>query len=197
MGLMTGLAIAGTAISAATAVDGMIKSGNAKKALDNLDVPELENPNKNIQISTQGSDLIKEEGQRRTANILDTLQGGSARNVLSALPSLVAVNNQINQQAAADIDRQMINREYKIAGYEERLNGIEEQRYQGEIAGYGALQNAAQHQMWNGIKGTVSSLGSLGRSLEKTDIKNKAGDWNEDFDFKNPTSLPDFSIIPS
>jgi hypothetical protein len=166
MGFGTGLAIAGTAISAATSIGGAIQTGNAKKALDNLDVPTLENPFDNARISTMGSDIIKEEGQRRTANILGTLQGGDARNMFTALPSLVAMNNQINQQAALDIDRQMLNREDKKAEYEGRLNDIEEQRYQGELAGYGTLMNVGQQNMWNGINGAITSMGALGRSMD-------------------------------
>ena len=39
----------------------------AQKELDNLKVPELDNLFKDIKISTLGSDLLKEEGQRTSA----------------------------------------------------------------------------------------------------------------------------------
>lgn len=177
MAIATSTILAGAALAttATTTVDGIVKSNKANKALDNLQVPEYENPNRNISISTLGSDLIKEEGQRTTANILDTLQGGSARNIFSALPGLVATNNQINQQAGLDIDKQMLDREYAIAGYEERLNGVEENRYQRELSGIGAMYDAGQNQVWNGVNGMISSAGALGRSLDgdkKTDPNN-------------------------
>ena len=191
MALATGLAIASTVIAGATAVKGLMDSSDAEKALNNLSVPEYENPNRDIKISTSGSDLLKEEGQRRTANILDTLQGGSARNVFSALPNLVAMNNGINQQASVDIDKQMINREYAIANYEGRLNDVEENRYQSEIAGLGAMYNQGQQTMWNGINGTIAGLGSVGRAIDGTkpdpnDVNigeniNKGMSFNKDF----------------
>ena len=149
-----------------------------------------------------GSDIIKEEGQRRTANILGTLQGGDARNMFTALPSLVAMNNQINQQAALDIDRQMLNREYKKAEYEGRLNDIEEQRYQGELAGYGTLMNVGQQNMWNGINGAITSAGALGRSIDET--QTTKAKWKSDviknvnaFNFNNQSGIPDYSIMQS
>ncbi len=166
MGLLTGLAIASTAIAGATAVDGMVKSKKAEKALANLTVPELENPNRDISVSTVGSDLMKEEGQRQSANILGSLQYSDASNMFTALPRLASMNNQINQQASLQIDNQMQRREYAIAGYEERLNQVEENRYQGEVAGLGAMYNNGQQQMWNGIKGTISGAGSIGRAMD-------------------------------
>jgi len=146
--------------------NGISEKKKAKTALENLNVPTLENPYKDISVSTEGSDLIREEGQRRTANILDSLQGGSARNIFSALPSLVNMNNSINQKAALDIDNQMQKREYAIAGYEEKRNQYDENRYQGEIAGIGQMYNQGQQQIWNGIKGGISSVGALGRAID-------------------------------
>ena len=161
MAAITGTVIAGisTATAIASTVDGISKSNKAEKALDNLQTPEYDNPNREIKVSTAGSDLIKEEGQRTTANILNGMQGGSARTMLSGLPQLASFTNDINQKAALNI-------EYAIAGYEERLNGIEENRYQGEIAGLGAMYNSGQHQMWNGIKGTISGAGSSARAYD-------------------------------
>jgi len=177
MAVATGLAIASTAIAAGSAISGGIQSANAQKALENLNTPKLENPNRDIRISTMGSDLINEQGERRTANVLDTLQGGSARNIFSALPQLMASGNDISERAALNIDNQMINRENKIASYEERLNVIEENRYQNEIAGLGSMYNNGQQQIWNGIKGTISGAGSLGRMTDGN--KNLGG--NSDF----------------
>ena len=163
-------AITTAAIGAATALysvaDGISQKTKAKKALENLNTPEYENASENIQVSTAGSDLIKEEGQRTQANILDSLQGGSARNMFSALPGLMAMNNSINQKAGLDIDNQMIKRQYAIANSQERLNGIEENRYQGELGGIGNMYNQGNQQMWNGIKGTISAAGSMGRAMD-------------------------------
>lgn len=205
MAAITGTVLAGisAATAIATTVDGISKSNKAKKSLDNLNTPELENPYREVSVSTLGSDLIKEEGQRATANILEGMQGGSARTMLSGLPQLASFTNNINQKAAYDIDTQMQKREYGIAGYEAQLNGVEESRYQGEIAGLGAMYNNGQQQMWNGIKGTLSAAGSLNRGLGNTETKQPPTYQNEidnnidSFEFNNPTGLPDYRIKTS
>ena len=92
--------------------------------------------------------------------------------MFSALPGLMAMNNSINQKAGLDIDNQMIKRQYAIANSQERLNGVEENRYQGELGGIGNMYNQGNQQMWNGIKGTISGAGSLGRAIESNKDKN-------------------------
>ena len=165
---MSGITTA--AIGAATSLysvgSGIKQKMDAKEALANLKTPEYQNPSEKIKISTAGSDLIREEGQRTQANILNSLQGGSARNIFSAIPGLMAMNNNINQKAGLNIDNQMQKREYAIAASQERLNAIEENRYQGEIAGIGNMYNQGNQQMWNGIRGTISAAGTLGRAMD-------------------------------
>lgn len=156
----------GVATAAYTVYNAEEQKADAKKAMENLEVPELENPYENMRVSTMGSDLLREEGQRRTASVIDGLRGGGARNMMSAIPKIVAMNNDINQQARKEIDDQMLDRERLIAGYGDKQNDYEERRYQGELQGYGQMYYQGQQQMWNGVRTGLSSLGSLGRSLD-------------------------------
>lgn len=156
----------GVAATAYSIYSGEQQKAEAKKAIENLEVPELENPYEDMRISTMGSDLVKEEGQRRTATMVDELRGGGARNVMSAIPGLVAMNNDINQQAKKEIDDQMLNREQLIATYGEKRNQYEEDRYQGALAGYGQMYYQGQQQTWSGIRTGITSLGSLGRAIQ-------------------------------
>lgn len=156
-----GLATAGYSI-----YSGEKQKSDAKKAMENLEVPELKNPYESMRVSTAGSDLIREEGHRRTANVIEGLQGSGARNMLSAIPRLVAMNNRINQQAMREIDNQIQKRNYAIAGYEEKRNSYEEQRYNNELAGYGNMYDVGQNMVWNGIRTGVSSVGSLARGID-------------------------------
>ncbi len=158
------------------------QKSEAKEALANLEVPELENPYEDMRISTMGSDLIREEGQRRTANMIHSLEGGGARNMLSAIPRMVAMNNQINQQARVDIDKQMLERERMIAGYGEKQNQYEENRYQGALQGYGNMYNQGQQQVWNGIRTGLTTLGAVGRSFGNSEV---SSGFNSGFDTNN------------
>ena len=85
----------------------------------------------------------------------------------------MAMNNNINQKAGLNIDNQMQKREYAIAASQERLNAIEENRYQGEIAGIGNMYNQGNQQMWNGIQGTISAAGTIVRGLSDDDSDKK------------------------
>ena len=156
---------------------------DAKEALANLKTPEYQNPSEKIKISTAGSDLIREEGQRTQANILNSLQGGSARNIFSAIPGLMAMNNNINQKAGLNIDNQMQKREYAIAASQERLNAIEENRYQGEIAGIGNMYNQGNQQMWNGIRGTISAAGTIVRGLSDDDSDDDSDNYKKKYGY--------------
>lgn len=168
----------GVASAAYSIYSGEKQKSEAKKAIENLKTPELKNPYENMRISTMGSDLIREEGQRRTANILDSLQGGGARSMMSAIPKLVAMNNDINQQARKEIDDQMLQRERLIAGYGEKQNQYEENRYQNELQGYGQMYYQGQQQMWNGVRTGLTSVGSLGRAIDSKSSKNEDF-WND------------------
>ncbi|CAL2094717.1 hypothetical protein [Tenacibaculum sp. 190524A02b] len=156
----------GIASTAYSVFSGEQQKAEAKEAIENLEVPKLENPFNDLRISSVGTDLIREEGQRRTASMLETIQGGGARSVFSALPKLVQMNDQINQEARKEIDKQMIEREYAAAGYEEKRNQYAENRYQNELAGYGNLYDKGQHQVWNGMRTGLTSLGEIGRAID-------------------------------
>ncbi len=186
------VAVAGTAYAIYSAEQ---QKAEAKKAIEKLEVPQLENPYKDMRISTMGSDLIREEGQRRTANMIHSLEGGGARNMLSTIPRMVAMNNQINQQARVDIDKQMLERERMIAGYGEKQNQYEENRYQGALQGYGRMYDQGQQQLWNGIRTGITTVGSVGRSFGNSGVGNgfNSGfdtnniDTSIDYEWKNPS----------
>ena len=184
MAAVTGTVMAGigAATSVASAISGGIKSNDALDALNNLETPDNRNPYRDVEVSTLGSDIIREEGQRRTANILDTLQSGSARNMFTALPQLMASGNQISERAAMNIDGQMIKRENAIAGYEVEKNRIDEKRYQDDIAGLGGLYEYGQNEMYNGISGTFNGLGNLSRAIGDLPT---TGEGKKDYGFED------------
>ncbi len=149
---------AGMGLSAFQTVKGFIDKGKAQKELDNLEVPELKNAFKDIQISTIGSDLMREENARTSANMVDSVQSGGVRSVMGALPRLVGMNNDMNKEGRAYLDGQVQQRDYAIAQDETRLRQMEEQRYQGEIAGLGNAMGVANQDSWSGMRGIMSSL---------------------------------------
>lgn len=82
-----GLAAAGTSI-----YQGEQQKKKAKAELNAYERQELNNSFENVGISTVGTDLMREEAQRTTANIVDALQGGGSRG-LALLPAVQANTN--------------------------------------------------------------------------------------------------------
>lgn len=170
----TTIAVLGLALSAAATTKGVIDKKNAQKKLDNLETPEYSNAFKDIAISTQGSDLIREEGQRTTANLVDAARSAGARGVSSSIPKIVALSNENSRRSAAQLDDQIINRDYAIAREEGNLRTITENRYSGDIQGLGQAISVADQNIWNGIRGIGTGIGSLSR----VDLDNKDSEDN-------------------
>lgn len=114
-------------------------------------------PYNNIQISSVGSDALREENQRATANTIDALAKNGTRG-LAMLPSVVGTNNKANQEARAYLDDQAIKRDYALAGDRTALRGLQENRENADLEGLGQQYQVGRQDMWNGIRGVASSL---------------------------------------
>lgn len=154
----------GVAVAGASIYQGEQQKKKAKAELNAYERQELNNSFENVGISTVGTDLMREEAQRTTANIVDALQGGGSRG-LALLPAVQANTNQVNRQIQKDIDDQIIQREYAIAGEDSRIMGIKEQRDNQNIAALGSQYMAGEQNTWNGINGAIAAAGSLGGAI--------------------------------
>ena len=137
---------------------GIAQDAKAKKELANLEVPELDNAFEDIQISTLGSDIMNEQNAITTSNMVDASKSGGVRSVMGAIPQIQAFNNNANQESRKYLDDQVINRDYSIAQDNQRIRGMKEQRYQGEVQGLGQMMATGQQNAWSGIRGIGSSL---------------------------------------
>src|SRR5690606_26779946 len=71
-------------------------------------------PYENVQISTVGSDLMREENQRATSNAFDVLGLSGDRSIVGGVGKVVATNNQLNREVQKYIDDQDVKRQYAI-----------------------------------------------------------------------------------
>lgn len=149
-------------IGAATSIfqiaQGAKNKREAKEALANYERQELENVYEDLQISTVGSDLLKDRGAATTAALVDLARTGGSRGVMSSLPKIQAESNNINNEAMKYLDDQVNRRNYAIAGDNQRIQGMIEQRQNSEIAGLGQQLNVGNQTMWNGMNGLGNSL---------------------------------------
>lgn len=144
---------------------GIKDTKNAKRELSQYERQELDNAYKDIQISTLGSDLLREENARTSAGLTDAARMGGSRSIIGAIPKVVGATNEINQKAAKMIDGQVIDREYAIAQDNARIEGITERRDEQNIGALGSQVMAGEQNTWSGIMGVASGLGNLSRTL--------------------------------
>lgn len=171
MAIATTAAITGGVMAAASigqTISGISGKKKAQRELDNLEVPELENAFKDIEISTMGSDLMREESSRTNASLVDAARYGGTRGLLGAMPKIAGLNNKSNAEARKYLDDQVIDREYAMANDETRIRRLEENRYLGEVQGLGQAIQSNKQDIWSGVRGIASSGAYLGRNMESS-----------------------------
>ena len=149
----------GIGMSGFQAWQGIESKRKGQKALQDYNRQDLDksNPYENIAISTVGSDIMREEAQRTTANTIDALQGMGSRGA-AMLPQVVANNTRANAESRNYLDDQINKRSYAIAGDQTAIRGMKEERENADLAGIGQQIQAGRQDMWSGIRGMGSSL---------------------------------------
>lgn len=138
----------------------------AEQALNDYDRQELDNAFENIQISTVGSDLMREENQRNTATAMDTISQAGDRAIIGGVPRVVATGNNANREAQKYLDDQVIRRDYAIAGDNTRIEGLQEGRDNMNISALGQQVQAGNQDMWSGMMGVGSALAYGARNIK-------------------------------
>lgn len=159
MAAITSAAVA-VAGGAYQAISSAKQAREAKDALVNLKTPELKNIAEGLQVSTLGADLQKEELGRQYASGVDALRSGGIRGVIGGLNNLTAQQNIANRQIGADLDMQQKQIDQIRAQDEQRIQGVKEQRYQGDVAALSSQYNAGQQGLMQGISGMAQGVAS-------------------------------------
>lgn len=149
----------GLGMSAFQIGKGIVDDKKAAKDLANLETPDLDNAFNKIQISTIGSDYMKEQNAIGFSSALDSLRSGGVRSVMGGVPKLASFYDKKNEEGRAYLDEQVIERDYAIAGDDARIRQMNEQRYLGDVAGLGNARGVAQQNIWSGARGAMASLG--------------------------------------
>lgn len=206
MALATGAAIAGGVALAGAAtqtIDGISDTKQGKEALANYQRQDLENSNvyKNMQISTLGSDLMREENARFMGSSIDAIRGGGVNSVLSALPKLQAQTNLNNRRAQVELDNQVTRRNYAIAGDDARIRSMVEQRENADLAGIGQQIAVGKQNTFSGIRAGANALFSASSGLEGnigggSKAQGTSSQTSSPFNFMSQMGLPQDLSIP-
>lgn len=166
MGVATASALIGTGLSAYQTIKAGSDRKKAERDAANYNRQDLINSYKNIQLSTYGTDVMKEQSARNAATMIDASRSGGARTVASTLPRIQANLNSVDQQIAMDLEKQDIARQRDIARGEERLTLIKEQRDIDNLNAISSQYNAANQDFNRGLWGVASGISSLGRQVD-------------------------------
>jgi hypothetical protein len=176
MAVATSMAVMGGLGLAKGAYDTISASKRRKEHQAELDAfqrNELENTYRNMQISTIGSDIMREESSRNMATAMNTIGNAGTRAIIGATPKLVAEQNNVNRQIQKELDDQVIKRNYSIAGDDVRIQGMQEARDNADLAGLGTAINVARQDANTGMNTILNSFATIGAGLynKKTDKK--------------------------
>lgn len=165
----------GGAMGIGQTISGILGKNKAQKALDNLEVPELNNAFEGISISTEGSDLMREENQRNSAMLIDSAKSGGVRSVMGSLPMLAAQNNNANREARVYLDDQIQRKDYAIAQDDTRIRQMNESRYMGDVQGLNNAIQTNRQDIWSGVRGIGAAAMYAGRNMESSEDEDLVG----------------------
>lgn len=176
-------AVTGTIIGAGVAGYTIYNSERQRKesqdTLNDYERQDLENAFENIQVSTMGSDLAKEEAAGNAATMIDTLQRGGTRAIFGGLPKVQEYLTGVNNQAAQYLDGQQTRRDYAVAQEEGRIRDMVENRDMQNIGALSSQINAGKQGVMNGVMGLGSSLFYGARAIESKYGENGDGTSGE------------------
>ncbi len=183
---------AGLLMSGYQMYQGQKDKKEAERALRNYERQDLVNPYENMQISTVGSDIMREETGRNVATMVDASRNAGIRGIYGNIPKIVSYSNAMNNETRAYLDDQVQRRNYAIAGDETAIREINEMRDNANLAGIGNRMEVGRQDMWSGIRGMGASAMYLANNLDvngnsfnpSSDFSGGIG-WKPTTDFSN------------
>lgn len=199
-------------MSARQAKKGADQAKEAKEAMEKYKRQKLENPYKDLRVSTMGADLAREEAARNYMSSVNALQSGGLTG-LSVLPGLTANQNYLNRQIGVDLDRQFITNENQRAGGRAYVQNLQEQREIADLAGLGVQQWVGEQNKYTGLQNMAKSLpmfassaagaaGVIGRGIQGAVIRGQSNRFHDSMNnisggvMLNGTNAMDGELLP-
>ena len=159
-------------VGAVTAVSGIVKAGQEKKAKKkaaqeaaNQKEVELNNVGEGLQVSTVGSDLKKEAQARLASTQTEALREGGTRAILGGAGRVTANSQDVNNAIGADLDYQQKEIDQVKAEDNIRIRGTKEDRANKRLAALSSQYNAANEGQQQGYGNVIQGLGTAGSAL--------------------------------
>lgn len=165
----------GLAGGAAKFFEGRKMQRQAQQLIDNFEWRDLENAYTNKQVSTLGSDLMREENSRAMATATGALREGGSRALIGGLGKVVSQSNTMNRQIAANLDEQQKALDLAAAADDVRIRSMVEERQANELAGYGEMLQQGRSMKNAGFSEGLNAIGTLGTGVAGVTSSVKGG----------------------
>lgn len=150
-----GLAIGGGLLKG---FSGAAQKSKYNKMIENYERQDLNNLAENIQLSTYGADLIKDETARNSATMMSAVKNAGSRAIIASAGHIVDAGVDANNAAKLDLDKQAQQKQYAILNEGKTIRGMQEQRENADLSGMAAMAQAGNQDMWSGF-GDVAQAG--------------------------------------
>lgn len=136
----------------------------AQAAIDKFEWQELENPFGDLQVSTLGADLEREELGRSVASTVEALRAGGTRGLGVGAGRVLQSSIEGNRQIAAGLDQQQKQIDFAEAADEVATRNMIENRQANELAGLGQKLNVGMNMKYGGVADMMNAGQSQGQT---------------------------------
>lgn len=157
--------IAGSALTAGTGLVQSLSAGKAKRqaqqAMEDYQRQQLTNPYANLQVSTAGADLQRQDLARSVSTFADNAALGGSRAIVGLMPNVLQQQIAQEQKIAADLDQQYIQNQQLAAQGQGMVMQMTEQREKDDLLGIGQAYQTARAEQAAGYQ----ALGQAGLGI--------------------------------
>jgi len=147
-------------------ISGAVQAREAKDALNNYQRQDLENVARDLQVSTMGSDLQREEQGRLASSQVDALQSAGTRGLIGGLARVEAGNQKVMRETGADLDRQQKEIDRMFAQDQANIRGLQESRENADIAALSSQFSGGRQDMYSGLGNVVQGTGMIANNID-------------------------------
>lgn len=182
---MIGTAAVGAGLGIYQTIQGAKQAREAKDALNNYQRQDLENVARDLQVSTMGSDLQREEQGRLASSQVDALQSAGTRGLIGGLGRVEAGTQRVMRETGADLDRQQKEIDRMFAQDQANIRGLQESRENADIAALSSQFSGGRQDMYSGMGNVVQGTGMFANNISTPEGNARREAWR-DFKSSNP-----------
>lgn len=163
---MIGTAAVGAGLGIYQTIQGAKQAREAKEALNDYERQDFENVARDLQVSTMGSDLKREEQGRLASSEVDALQAAGTRGLIGGLARVEAGNQKVMRETGADLDRQQKEIDRMFAQDQANIRGLQESRENADIAALSSQFSGGRQDMYSGLGNVVQGTGMIANNID-------------------------------